>query len=57
MRPAGRWPSPIARRLYAAIESFRLSHNEYACDVKILTEDSNGDISIERRLNSSSPNR
>ena len=52
-------PVTFARRkeAIAAIESIRLSHNQYACDVKILTEDSNGDICIERRLNSSSPNR
>jgi hypothetical protein len=52
-------PLIFARRneAIAAIDSLCLSHNEYACDVKILTEGNNEDICIERRLNSSSPNR
>ncbi len=41
----------------AAIYSFCLSHNTYACDVKILSERHNENFSIERGLNSNSPNR
>ena len=52
-------PVIFARRkeAIAAIYCLRLSHNEYACDVKILKDNSTEDFSIERRLNSSSPNR
>jgi hypothetical protein len=35
----------------AAINPDGISHNEYACEFKILNDGNSGDIRIERRLN------